>query len=137
MRCARRNVERVGGQVFEGDLFDPLPSALKGRIDVLLANVPYVPSDEVRLLPAEARLHEPLVTLDGGADGLEVLRRVSAEASAWLAPGGHILVETTEDQSAIATAIFNHDGLTTRVTTDPDYAATVIIATSPSTTVAR
>ncbi|TDU84304.1 release factor glutamine methyltransferase [Kribbella voronezhensis] len=137
VRCARRNVERVGGQVFEGDLFDPLPSALKGRIDVLLANVPYVPTDEVRLLPAEARLHEPLVTLDGGSDGLEVLRRVSAEAAAWLAPGGHVLVETTEDQSAIATAIFHRDGLTTRVTTDPDYAATVVIATLPGATTTR
>jgi release factor glutamine methyltransferase len=129
VRCARRNVERVGGRVFEGDLFDPLPSALKGRVDVLLANVPYVPSDEVRLLPAEARLHEPLVTLDGGSDGLEILRRVSAEAVGWLAAGGHVLVETSEDQSATAAAIFEHDGLTTQVIVEPEYAATVVIGT--------
>jgi len=127
VRCARRNVERVGGRVYEGDLFDPLPSALKGRVDVLLANVPYVPSDEVRLLPAEARLYEPLVTLDGGSDGLEILRRVSAEAAGWLAAGGHVLVETSEDQSATAAAIFEHDGLTSRVINEPEYGATVVI----------
>jgi release factor glutamine methyltransferase len=127
VRCARRNVERVGGRVYEGDLFDPLPSALKGRVDVLLANVPYVPSDEVRLLPAEARLDEPLVTLDGGSDGLEILRRVSAEAAGWLAAGGHVLVETSEDQSATAAAIFEHDGLTSRVINEPEYGATVVI----------
>jgi release factor glutamine methyltransferase len=129
VRCARRNVERVGGSVFEGDLFDPLPSALKGRVDVLLANVPYVPSDEVRLLPAEARLYEPLVTLDGGVDGLEILRRVSAGADVWLAPGGSVLVETSEDQSAVAVGIFSGDGLTTRVVSESEYGATVVIGT--------
>jgi release factor glutamine methyltransferase len=129
VRCARRNVSRVGGLVFEGDLFEPLPSALKGRVDVLLANVPYVPSDEVRLLPAEARLHEPLVTLDGGADGLGILRRVSAEAGSWLAPGGRVLVETSEDQSAIAVAIFEGDGLAARVISEPEYGATVVVGT--------
>ena len=129
VRCARRNVARVGGQVYEGDLFEPLPSALKGRVDVLLANVPYVPSDEVRLLPAEARLHEPLVTLDGGADGLGILRRVSAEAGSWLAPGGHVLVETSEDQSATAVAIFEGDGLAARVISEPEYGATIVVGT--------
>lgn len=129
VRCARRNVSRVGGQVFEGDLFEPLPSALEGRVDVLLANVPYVPSDEVRLLPAEARLHEPLVTLDGGADGLGILRRVSAGAGSWLAPGGHVLVETSEDQSATAVAIFEGDGLAARVISEPEYGATVVVGT--------
>jgi release factor glutamine methyltransferase len=134
VRCARRNVSRVGGLVFEGDLFEPLPSALKGRVDVLLANVPYVPSDEVRLLPAEARLHEPLVTLDGGADGLGILRRVSAEAGSWLAPGGQVLVETSEDQSAIAVAIFEGDGLAARVISEPEYGATVVVGTRSGAT---
>ena len=53
---------------------------LRGRIDVLLANVPYVPTNEIRLLPPEARLYEPHVTLDGGPDGLATLRRVAAGA---------------------------------------------------------
>ena len=80
VRCARRNVAAAGGQVYQGDLYDPLPADLRGRVDVLAANVPYVPTDEVGLLPPEARDHEPLVALDGGADGLDVLRRVAAEA---------------------------------------------------------
>lgn len=66
VRCARRNVGTLG-TVHEGDLFAPLPRALRGRVDVLLANVPYVPTEDVGLLPAEARIHEPLVALDGGA----------------------------------------------------------------------
>lgn len=81
VRCARRNIGDRG-RVHEGDLFAPLPGALRGRVDVLLANVPYVPTGDVALLPAEARVHEPLVALDGGGDGLDVLRRVAAEAPA-------------------------------------------------------
>ncbi|TCN36579.1 release factor glutamine methyltransferase [Kribbella orskensis] len=131
VRCARRNVEPLGGQVFEGDLFDPLPSGLRGRVDLLLSNVPYVPTDEVRLLPAEARLHEPLVTLDGGSDGLDVLRRVSAAAPGWLAPGGHVLVETSERQAPVAAAIFEGDGLAARITSSEELYATVVIAGKP------
>ncbi|MEU6239143.1 putative protein N(5)-glutamine methyltransferase, partial [Kitasatospora sp. NPDC047058] len=64
--CARRNLAGVGARVFQGDLFDPLPTALRGRVDVLLANVPYVPTGDIALLPAEARVHEALPALDGG-----------------------------------------------------------------------
>jgi len=130
VRNARRNVVAVGGQVFEGDLFDALPDALRGRIDLLLSNVPYVPSSEVRLLPAEARLHEPLVTLDGGSDGLELLRRVAAEAGSWLAPGGSVFVETSERQASTAVAILEQHGLDARVATSAELFATVVIATS-------
>src|SRR5579864_9525778 len=77
VRCARRNVP---GQVYQGDLYEPLPSRLRGRVAIVVANVPYVPSGEIRLLPAEARAHEPRVALDGGPDGLDVLRRVAAGA---------------------------------------------------------
>lgn len=87
VRCARRNVG-AGAHVYEGDLFEALPRALRGRVGILAANVPYVPSGEVGLLPPEARDHEPLVALDGGGDGLDVLRRVAGEAPRWLAPGG-------------------------------------------------
>src|SRR6266550_3067862 len=69
VRCARRNVASAGGQVYEGDLYRPLPARLQGHVDVLAANVPYVPTEEVGLLPPEARDHEPRVALDGGADG--------------------------------------------------------------------
>lgn len=129
VRCARRNVVPVGGQVYEGDLFAALPATLRGRIDLLLANVPYVPTDEVRFLPAEARLYEPLVTLDGGSDGLGLLRRVSAEAQYWLAPGAHLLVETSTQQAKTAADIFADDGLTSRITSSPDDHATVVVGT--------
>jgi release factor glutamine methyltransferase len=125
--CARRNIT---GTVYLGDLFEPLPARLAGRVDVLLTNVPYVPSDEVDLLPAEARLYEARLALDGGTDGLDVLRRVGAEAPRWLAPGGHVLIETSERQVRAAVEIFGADGLTTRVATDPERGATVVIGTS-------
>lgn len=129
VRCARRNVEAVGGRVFEGDLFAPLPTDLKGRVDVLLANVPYVPSEAVALMPPEARLHEPRVALDGGADGLDVLRRVAAEASKWLAVGGHLLVETSDRQAQVAVDVMTANGLKGRIAADDERGATVVIGT--------
>ncbi len=128
--CARRNLEGVGGQVYEGDLFDPLPPALRGQVAVIVANVPYVPSDEVRLLPAEARVHEPRVALDGGPDGLDVLRRVAAGAPNWLGRGGHLLIETSEGQAPRAVSAFAACGLAARVESSADLGATVVIGTA-------
>ncbi|MFI8965847.1 putative protein N(5)-glutamine methyltransferase [Streptomyces sp. NPDC053493] len=129
VRCARRNVEPRGGRVYEGDLFDPLPPELRGRVDVLVANVPYVPSGDVALLPPEARDHEPLVALDGGADGLDVLRRVAADAVDWLAPGGRLLVETSERQAAAAVTAVTAHGLAAEIVEDEEWYATVLVAT--------
>ncbi|MET9375763.1 putative protein N(5)-glutamine methyltransferase [Streptomyces sp. NPDC002992] len=129
VRCARRNIEPRGGRVVEGDLFAPLPDALRGRVEVLVANVPYVPTEEVVLLPPEAREHEPLIALDGGSDGLDVLRRVAAEAADWLAPGGHLLVETSERQAARAVEAVSGHGLTPRLVTSDELYATVVVST--------
>ena len=95
VQCALRNVAAFGGSVYEGDLFEPLPATLRSRVDVLMANVPYVPTEAIDTLPFEARMHEPRVALNGGADGLDMQRRVAAEALHWLSPGGHLLVETS------------------------------------------
>jgi release factor glutamine methyltransferase len=127
VRCARRNVP---GPVHEGDLFQPLPAALRGRVAILTANVPYVPAAEIALLPAEARTHEPQVALDGGADGLDVLRRVAAEAPQWLAPGGYLLVETSEQQAPLAADAFSASGLVPLVASSADLYATVVIGKS-------
>ncbi|WP_030257738.1 putative protein N(5)-glutamine methyltransferase [Streptomyces violens] len=127
VRCARRNIPTTVGEVSEGDLYEALPAAVRGRIDVLVANVPYVPTQQVGLLPPEARDHEPLVALDGGADGLDILRRVTAAAPQWLAPGGHLLVETSERQAASAAEVFRRSGLTPRVVTSEEEYATVVI----------
>ncbi|MFF3849956.1 putative protein N(5)-glutamine methyltransferase [Streptomyces sp. NPDC002328] len=129
VRCARRNLAAHGGQVHEGDLFEALPAQLRGRVDVLAANVPYVPTGEVSLLPAEARDHEPLSALDGGADGLDVLRRVAAGARDWLAPGGCLLVETSERQAPAAIEAFTQGGLTTRPAVDEELYAHVVAGT--------
>jgi release factor glutamine methyltransferase len=126
VRCARRNLEPLGGQVFQGDLYDGLPGPLRGTIDVLVANVPYVPTESVALMPREARVHEPRVALDGGADGLDVVRRVVAGVGEWLAPAGYLLVETGDDQAEAAVAAFAAAGLASRVFHDDDLGATVI-----------
>ncbi|HEV2934867.1 MAG TPA: putative protein N(5)-glutamine methyltransferase [Streptosporangiaceae bacterium] len=128
VRCARRNVP---GQVYQGNLYEPLPSRLRGRVAIVVANVPYVPSGEIRLLPAEARAHEPLVALDGGPDGLGVLRRVAAGAPAWLRPGGHLLIETSQAQAPQAAQAFAASGLTTRTAHSAAMNVTVIIGQNP------
>ncbi len=91
--------------------------------------MPYVPTGEIGFLPPEARAHEPLVALDGGPDGLDVLRRVAAGAPDWLAPGGHLLIETSERQAPVAAAAFAASGLAVRVATSADLNATVVIGT--------
>lgn len=131
VRCARRNVAGAGGQVFEGDLFDALPAALCGRVDVLVANAPYVPTASIALMPGEARLHEPLVALDGGVDGLDVVRRVVAAAAAWLAPGGHLLVETSDAQAPRVVEAVTRHGLIPRVVTSDELETVVVIAGRP------
>lgn len=126
VRCARRNVG-ARGRVYEGDLYDPLPAALRGRVDVLVANVPYVPTAELSSLPREARLYEPRAALDGGADGLDLQRRVAAAAPDWLAPGGHLLIETSERQAPRSVEAFARAGLIASVASCDELEATVAI----------
>ncbi|MCX4746206.1 putative protein N(5)-glutamine methyltransferase [Kitasatospora sp. NBC_01287] len=125
--CARRNLP-TGAHAYAGDLFAPLPARLRGRVATLLANVPYVPTGDIALLPAEARVHEARVALDGGADGLDVLRRVAAATRHWLAPGGALLFETSERQVPHAVATVTGAGLRAEVRTDDELDATVVVA---------
>ncbi|MEY9872929.1 release factor glutamine methyltransferase [Streptacidiphilus sp. MAP12-33] len=126
VRCAARNIARYGGHVWEGDLFTALPGSLRGRIDVLLANTPYVPTQDIPFLPSEARDHEARVALDGGTDGLAVMRRVAAAAREWLAPGGIVLVESSDRQAASAVAAFAAGGLDAQAVSSDEYEATVV-----------
>lgn len=126
VRCARRNLLPFGGHVYAGDLYQPLPGALRGRVGVIAANLPYVPAREVRLMPAEARTHEPLAALDGGPDGLDVLRRAVGGAGDWLMVGGHLLIEIGAAQADAASAAFAAAGLTAAVAYDAELDATVI-----------
>ena len=103
--CARDN----GVTVLEGDLDGPLPRHLEGTVDVLTANVPYVPTAALALLPRDVQEHEPRLALDGGADGLDLVRRVLALAPRWLRPGtGRALVEIGPDQAAAFPALVPH-----------------------------
>jgi release factor glutamine methyltransferase len=113
VRCARLNV--TSGRVHEGDLYAALPHELRGRVDLLLVNAPYVPTDEIRLMPPEARLHEHRVALDGGPDGLDLHRRTAAGAPEWLAPGGSLLIETSPRQAAETARCCAGSGLETEV----------------------
>jgi release factor glutamine methyltransferase len=129
VRCARRNVLPAGGRVYQGDLFAPLPAELRKTVTVLICNAPYVPTDEVSFLPPEARDHEPRVALDGGPDGLAVLRRVAAEAPRWLAPGGRLLVETSDRQAPLMADAMARAGLSPRLHSDDELGASVVTGT--------
>ncbi len=83
--------ERV--QSLHGDLFDPLPQELTGTVDFVVSNPPYIPSADLPDLPAEILGFEPVLALDGGADGLDTFRRIAGEAGRWLAPNGGLAVE--------------------------------------------
>lgn len=129
--CARANLPFA--EVVVGDLFAPLPDHLRGQVDVITANTPYVPSDQVALLPPEAREHEPRHTLDGGPDGLDLLRRISEETTTWLRPGGTALIEINEAQYDPAAEAFGAAGLITSGRVDPD-GTTVILGRRPAAT---
>jgi release factor glutamine methyltransferase len=128
VRCARGNLDGAG-TVLEGDLDAPLPATLRGRVDVMVANAPYVPSGELELMPREARAHEPLVALDGGTDGVQIHRRIAAIASRWLRPGGWLGIETSGRQASATADAMSRNGLTPRTVTDDSIEATVVSAT--------
>lgn len=133
VRCARSNVEPAG-RVFEGDLYDALPADLQGRVGILAVNAPYVPTEEIALMPPEARLYEPPVALDGGDDGLAVHRRIAAGASRWLSPGGSLFIETSRRQADRTAALFVAAGLAARIERSDDHDATVVVAGAPART---
>ncbi|GGL14780.1 putative protein N(5)-glutamine methyltransferase [Mangrovihabitans endophyticus] len=122
--CARVN---LGDGVYHGDLFAGLPARLRGRVDVLLANVPYVASRHLGLLPSEARDYEPRSALDGGEDGLDVFRAVVGQADDWLAARGALLSEITEAQTAAATAAARAAGFAAEIISDDDLDARVVL----------
>jgi release factor glutamine methyltransferase len=126
VRAARRN---VGGRarVLQGDLDAPLPASLRGTVDVLVANAPYVPTEAVATMAPEARDHEPRVALDGGVDGLDVTRRVVACAPTWLRPGGHLVIETSLRQAPALVAAYERAGLVAATRHDEEREGTAVV----------
>jgi release factor glutamine methyltransferase len=119
-----------GAELHQGDLYDALPQRLRGRVDVIAANAPYVPTGRIADMPAEARDHEPHAALDGGADGVDLHRRLAAGAARWLAPGGVLLVETSPSQAHLTTAAMEAGGLPAHVVVDDDIGGCVAVGVS-------
>jgi release factor glutamine methyltransferase len=126
--CARANAPSA--TLHLGDLVDALPSGLRGRIGVLAANAPYVPTERVADMPPEARDHEPRAALDGGPDGVDVHRRLAAAATYWLAPGGALLIETSPAQAELTTGTMAAVGLEVDVVVDPGIGGCVAVGIS-------
>lgn len=124
VRCTGRNVD---APVYEGDLFDALPLSLKRRVDVLIANAPYVPSATIAFLPSDSRDYEAHVALDGGADGMDILRRVVRHAPAWLAPRGKVVVELSDRQEQQGLELLTSAGFRARSVRSDELDATVLI----------
>jgi release factor glutamine methyltransferase len=129
VRCARRNLPP--DRVHQGDLYAALPHHLRGRVHVLVANAPYVPTDDIAHMPPEARDHEPRTALDGGSDGLDVLRRVVAGAPDWLRPGGTLVVESSTRQAPELVAAMAQAGLAAGVVTDEESGGTAVLGRHP------
>jgi release factor glutamine methyltransferase len=108
LALARENAERHGLADRVTFLESELLSAAPGPFDAVVANLPYIPSAEIASLSREVR-HDPALALDGGADGLDLIRRLAAEAAAKLAPGGLIALEIGHDQaSAVGEILAQH-----------------------------
>lgn len=126
--CARRN----GVEAHVGDLFDPLPRELAGRVDVVVAVPPYVPDGRFALLPRDVVGREPKHALAGGDDGLDVVERIVEAAGRWLRPGGALVVEVGIDQVAqVADRITHRRLVVHEVVVDGDGDPCGVCAFSP------
>jgi release factor glutamine methyltransferase len=98
-------------QFHRGDWFDALPAALRGRIDLLVSNPPYVAERERADLAPEIVDYEPQTALFAGVDGLDAIRTILRGALGWLAPGGIVVVEHAPDQAAAVVELATTAGL--------------------------
>ncbi|ROQ64564.1 release factor glutamine methyltransferase [Rathayibacter sp. PhB152] len=131
--CARRTLAGLA-TVHRGDLFAALPEDLRGRIDLVVVNAPYVPTAAIALMPPEARLHEPTSTLDGGGDGLALHHRIAAEVLPWLSEDGAVAIETSREQAERTAALFADAGFDPSILLDDELDATVVSAPQRRTT---
>jgi release factor glutamine methyltransferase len=107
IEVAESNRQRTGQHVYlaEGNLFDPLPTAILGMVDLIVANPPYVAEVDFAALPRDVQ-REPRVALVSGPTGLEIIQQIGASAAAWLRPGGVVICEIGERQGVSAASSF-------------------------------
>ena len=107
LEVARANAARHGVEArihfLQSDGFAALPAG--ERFDLIVANPPYIPTAEIARLQPEVRDHEPRAALDGGPDGLAVIRRLAAGSAPWLKPGGRLMLELGDGQAETASAL--------------------------------
>ncbi len=130
--CARANGARYGFSVYQGDLMDGLPGEFRGRVSVIVANVPYVPTGWLPYLPRDVREHEPLRALDGGTSGLDVFGRLCRAAPSWLADGAVVMSEVSPAQVPQALAVLQGAGLAPSAAVDPASATAVVEGCRPA-----
>jgi release factor glutamine methyltransferase len=121
LEVARLNAETNGVKVefLQGDLFSALSG--KGPFDLIVSNPPYVKTAELRSLSPEVWAHEPSIALDGGEDGLSIIRRIIAGAPLYLKPEGFLILEIGYGQSEAVKEIFGRDGRFSAVEIKKDY----------------
>lgn len=109
LALARENARRNQAEIafHQGDLFAPVTGL---RFDLILSNPPYIPTPDCRTLQPEVQ-QEPLMALDGGADGLDFYRRIAREASSHLLPGGLLAVEVGDGEAESVQQLFTEAGL--------------------------
>ncbi len=121
LQVAEDNALRVGNiwglAWLRSNLFEELPAQ---RFELITANPPYIPTAELATLDAGIRDFEPQLALDGGADGLDITRRIVQEAPDWLEPDGTLAIEIAFNQAAAVTEILNSRGFVD-VTCNKDY----------------
>lgn len=96
--------------VHQGNRFDPLPRHLRGAVDLLASNPPYIRSEDIAGLAEEVKGHDPLAALDGGKDGLDSYRAIAHAMANWLRPGGAAALEIGADQGAEVSGILAASG---------------------------
>jgi len=115
IKLTAHNAHTLGAEprvhLFKGNRFDPVPSYLKGQVDLVVSNPPYVRAGDIPRLAAEVADHDPVEALDGGPDGLVFYRALASSVGHWLRPGGHVAVEIGDDQGQDVEDIFAASGL--------------------------
>jgi release factor glutamine methyltransferase len=133
LRQARRNKRELGltnVRFVQGDMYGSLPQHLRGTVNAITAHVPYVPVDEVEDMPAEVIEHEPITTLtDRSTDGFDLMSRAISESTEWLAPGGWLLLEMSDDFTSRTRRLCRKAGLEDKGTaTDSDRLSAIVEA---------